>query len=186
MEDVKKKVEAILFTTGRFMSVEEVAAMAGIGSSGFVAKTLDELRKDYEIKNSALVVINENSKWKLNIRKEYLHLTLRLLADCEMERPFQETLAVIAYKNPVLQSDIIKIRGNGGYEHVKFLRENGFISSERYGRTRLLKLTSKFFDYFDIVEDQLKSKFDSLGIKFSDVDIRKGDKSEDGKIPDKT
>ena len=165
MQETKNKIEAILFTTGRFMESKEIADMAGIGSEGLIQQALEELEKDYGQKQGALEIVNENKKWKLNIKKDFLHLTTKLLADCEMERPTQETLAVIAYKNPVLQSEIIKMRGNGAYEHIKYLRENNFISSEKRGRTRLLKLTSKFFDYFDIVENQLKSKFEENDIQ---------------------
>ncbi|MCX6256024.1 MAG: SMC-Scp complex subunit ScpB, partial [Bacteroidia bacterium] len=55
---------------------------------------------------------NDNEKWKLTIKKEYLYLTEKLLSDCEFDFPTQETLAMVAYKNPALQCDIIKIRGN--------------------------------------------------------------------------
>ena len=171
MQETKNKIETILFTTGRFMDVEEISGLCGIGSTGIVGDALKGLRDDYDKRECALCLLEENGKWKLNIKKDYNYLTTKLLADCELDRPIQETLAVIAYKNPVLQSGIIKIRGNGAYDHVKFLRENNFITSERKGRTRLLKLTSKFFDYFDIVEDQIKSKLDDSvkNIEFKNV-----------------
>ena len=76
-----------------------------------------------------------------------------------MDKPTQETLAVIAYKQPIMQCDVIKIRGNKAYDHVKTLVEQGFITNERSGRTRILKLTEKFYDYFDVVDDTLKAKF---------------------------
>ena len=109
-------------------------------------------------KDSALEILNENDKWKLAIKKEYLYLTEKLLTDSELDRPTQETLAIVAYKNPVLQAEVIKIRGNKAYDHIKVLRDNNFVMSEKSGRTRLLKLTPKFFDYFDVVEDKLSLK----------------------------
>lgn len=162
MEEGKRKIEVILFTTGRFMSVEEIASLCGIGSAGLVKKNLEELKKDYETKNSALIISEENGRWKMGIRKEYNYLTTKLLSECELDRPTQETLAIIAYKQPALQSEVVKMRGNTAYDHVKRLREHEFITSEKSGRTRLLKLTPKFFDYFDVVEDQLKSKFSEV------------------------
>ncbi len=132
MED-KNKIEAILFITGKFLSVSDISNMTGIKSEEFIKETL-------------------------NVRKEYLHLTDNLLSDTELDRPTQETLAIVAYKNPVLQSEVIKIRGNKAYDHIKILKEEGFITSEKSGRTRLLKLTPKFFEYFDVVEDNLKLK----------------------------
>jgi segregation and condensation protein B len=159
MQEIKNRIETVLFTTGRFMAIEEIAGLCGVGSVGIVKDALNQLKEDYEKRECALCLFEENGKWKLNIKKNYNYLTTKLIAECELERPVQETLAVIAYKTPVLQSEVIKIRGNGGYEHIKFLRENSFITSEKKGRTRLLKLAPKFFDYFDIIEDQIKSKF---------------------------
>ena len=80
------------------------------------------------------------------------------MTDAELDRPTQETLAVIAYKNPAQQHEIIKIRGNKAYDHIGILKELDFVTSEPSGRSRLLKLTQKFYDYFDVVADQLKAK----------------------------
>mgnify|MGYP001558906243 CR=1 FL=1 len=158
MQDDKNKTEAVLFTTGRFLDIEEIAKMCGIGSIGYAKEVLLALKKDYENKGSALHITEQGSKFKLNIRKEYLYLTENLLTDSELDKPTQETLAIIAYKNPAMQSEIIKIRGNGAYDHIKLLKELDFVTSEASGRTRILKLTNKFYDYFDIVEDQLRNK----------------------------
>ena len=158
MQDEKSKVEAVLFTTGRFIGLEELSKLCGIGSIGYLKEILHELKKDYEKRDSALEIIEQGEKWKLNIKKDYLYLTENLLTSTELDKPTQETLAVIAYKNPALQSEVVKIRGNTAYDHIKLLKELDFITVEPSGRTRILKLTNKFYDYFDIVEDQLRSK----------------------------
>jgi segregation and condensation protein B len=164
-EQHKNKVEAVLFTTGRFLTVEEIAKLSEIGSVGVIKNILEQLKKDYETRKSALNILSEENKWKLGIKKEYLYLTEKLLTDCELDKPVQETLAVIAYKQPVLQCDIVKVRGNTCYEHIKLLRDNGFVTSEKSGRTRILKLTGKFYDYFDVVADTLKAKLNSCEVK---------------------
>jgi len=166
MEEDKKKVEAVLFTTGRFMTIDEISLICGVGSKGKIKELLDELVSDYQKRESSLTLLNENDKWKLTIKKEYLLLTSKLLSDSEMDRPTQETLAVIAYKQPVLQSEVVKLRGNKAYDHIKYLRENEFINSEPHGRTRLLKLCPKFFDYFDVAEDSLKQNFENVENKY--------------------
>ena len=153
----KNKIEAVLFATGRFLSINEIASMCGI-NPGIIKELIEKLKKDYEAKNGSLEIIMQEDKYKLTIKKEYLYLTERLLSDCEFDMPTQETLAIVAYKNPVLQCDVIKIRGNKAYDHIKLLKDDGFVLSEKSGRTRLLKLTPKFFDYFDVVEDTIKLK----------------------------
>ena len=162
MDDVKKRVEAILFTTGRFVSVEDLARLCEIGSVGLVADVLVLLQKDYAQRDCALAVVCEHDKWRLALRKEYLYLTQKLLTDTELDKATQETLAIIAYKNPAMQSEVIKIRGNGAYEHIKILKEHNFVTSEKFGRTRLLRVTQKFYDYFDVVADTLGEKFSAV------------------------
>ena len=152
----KNKIEAILFTTGKFMSLDEIGKVAGIGSEGIVKELVEELKKFYDDNQSALYIQENEGKYKLNIRKEYGHLANQLVSSTEMDSPTTKTLAVIAWKNPALQSDVIKIRGNKAYDHVNIIKEQGLVTSEKYGRTRLLKLTPQFFDYFDTAEPQVK------------------------------
>src|SRR3989344_1101775 len=158
MQDDKNKAETVLFTTGRFLNLDEISKLSGIGSVGYLKELLEGLKNDYETRGGSLEIISQGEKWKINIRKEYLHLTENLLTDAELDRPTQETLAVIAYKNPAQQHEIIKIRGNKAYDHIGILKELDFVTSEPSGRSRLLKLTQKFYDYFDVVADQLKAK----------------------------
>ncbi len=158
MDEDKNKVEAVLFTTGRFTDLEELSKLCGIGSVGYLKEVLQALDRDYQNRNGALEIIGQGSKFKLNIKKNYLYLTENMLSSAELDRPTQETLAVIAYKNPALQSEIIKIRGNTAYDHIKILRELDFVMTEPLGRSRIIKLTPKFYDYFDIVENELRSK----------------------------
>lgn len=169
MDEHRNKIEAILFTTGRFMEVEEIGRLVGMGSIGIVKDKLRELKEEYDKKEGSLEIIEENGKWKLNIRKRYNYLTTNLLQDTELDNSTTKTLAMIAYKQPVIQSEIIKHRGNGAYDHIKILRERELISSEKHGRSRLLKLTAKFYDYFDVVENELKSKFNGIDdVSFED------------------
>ena len=108
------------------------------------------------------MVFEDSGKFKLGLKKDYTYLTSKLLDNAELDAPTQQTLAIIAYKQPVMQADIIKVRGSGAYDHIKILRENEFITSERFGRTRILKLASKFYDYFDVVDEKLQSKMEEV------------------------
>jgi len=177
--DDKNKIEAILFTIGKFLAIEEIAKLVGIGSIGYVRELLEDLKKDYSNRNSALELTTENGKWKLSIKKEYLYLTEKLLTDSELDKPTQETLAIVAYKNSVLQAEVIKIRGNKAYDHIKVLKEQSFITSEKSGRTRLLKLTPKFFEYFDVVEESLLKKASGKEKNLSEKPLEKPSGKED-------
>ncbi len=162
MQDLKYKVESILFVLGRAASTDELARMASVGSIGLVKQAIKDLKEDYRDRETALEIIEENEKIKLNIKKEYLHLTTNLLEETELDQPTQETLALIAYKQPVFQSTIIKVRSTTAYEHIKKLKELDFVTAEKKGRTRLLKTTPNFYHYFDVVDNTLKSKFQEV------------------------
>ncbi|MDP1694859.1 MAG: SMC-Scp complex subunit ScpB [Candidatus Woesearchaeota archaeon] len=160
----KHKVEAILFTTGRFMGLEEIAKVCEIGSVGYVKDLLEELKKDYEQRDSALTLVHQDDMVKLNIKKDYGYLANKLMADSEMDSPTTKTLAVIAYKQPVLQHEIIKIRGNKAYDHIKILKEQNLIVTEKQGRSRLIKLTPQFYNYFDTAAEEVKEQFKNIKI----------------------
>lgn len=137
------------------MSTNEIAKHLEV-SQEEISKAVEELKKDYSEKDSALTLHVQDDLFKLNIKKEFGFLTNKLLENKEMDSPTTKTLAVIAYKSPVTQSEVIKIRGNKAYDHISQLKDSGLILSEKQGRTRLLKLTPYFFDYFDIAEKELK------------------------------
>lgn len=165
MEDIKNKVEAILFTTGKFLSVEDISNLTNIQDKEQINEALDLLTQEHNSRNSSMEIIHQGNQYKLTLKKEHLHLTTQLLRDTELDRPTQETLALIAYKQPVLQSLIIKMRGNTAYEHISKLHEFDFIESEKSGRTRLIKTTPKFYEYFDVVDNELKEKFKQIDAK---------------------
>ena len=162
MSEYKDKVEAILFTTGDFMTLEELGRLLNLGSMGIVKEALEELKTDYLQRGSSLELINEGDKWKLNVKSQYGYLTNKLMGDTEFDRPTTKTLAVIAFKNPALQSEVIKTRGNKAYDHIKALIENELVTSEKKGRTRLLKLTPKFYNYFNVNKQDVEGKLNEL------------------------
>jgi segregation and condensation protein B len=165
MQEIKNKIEAVLFITGRFMSIEEIAQFSNIASIGPVKQAIKILLEEYSKNKGALEIIQEDGKYKLNIRKAYIALSSNLISAAELDRGTQATLAIIAYKQPAIQSEIVKMRGSSAYDHIKILRELDFITSEKKGRTRILKLAPKFYDYFDVAEESLKEKFKGLAEK---------------------
>jgi segregation and condensation protein B len=68
----------------------------------------------------------------------------------EFSKAEQETLAIIAFKHPIKQSVIIKIRGNKAYDHIKKFMELGLIKKKKMGHTYDLSLTESFYDYFNV------------------------------------
>jgi len=170
MDDMQNRVEAVLFITGSFMTIEDIGKSAGIGSEGIIKEAIQKLKASYDERQGSLEIIENEGKYKIALRRDYVQFSTKLLSNTELDRPTQETLAIIAYKQPILQADLIKIRGNGAYDHIHNLKEADFITSEKFGRTRKLKLAPKFYDYFDIAGEQLKLKCDEIGQKVGTVE----------------
>lgn len=154
----RNRVEAIMFALGKDVAVSEVARLSGLTEEK-VKEILNEIKKDFDKSNNSLKLVDKGDFWKFTIKDKYLPLVSNLITETELDKSTMETLAVIAWKYPILQSDVIKIRHNKAYDHMKRLKEMGFLSKERCGRTFKIHLTEKFFNYFDLPSQDAKAAF---------------------------
>lgn len=143
-----KKIEATLFIAGRFLSIQELISLTDVNPI-ILKKILSDLQDKY--KSSGITIINKDNLWKMDVSPEYTSIVNKLATgSSEFSKAEQETLAIIAYKNPVKQSVIVKIRGNKAYEHIKKFAELGLISKKKIGHTAELSLSENFYDYFHL------------------------------------
>ena len=150
MSNVRNKIEALLFNAARRMTIEELSKHTKIFDIDKIKEALVEIKLDYQNRGGPVQLFEDAGAWKLGIKDEYRQIAERVTTTAEMNKPLMETLAVIAWKYPVVQSEIIKIRHNKAYDHMSRLEEEGFITRSKFGRTRKVTLTEKFFDYFDL------------------------------------
>ncbi len=149
-----RKSEAALFMAGRFLSVAELVALTDINPV-LLRKTLADLQEQY--KDKGIVIVEQNDKWKMDVASEFAGIVNRLATgDSEFSKAEQETLAIIAYKQKIKQSVVVKIRGNKAYEHIKKFVEMGLVNKKKAGHTSELSLSDKFHDYFKVSEDTLR------------------------------
>jgi len=157
-EENIKKVEAALFIAGKFMSVQELVAFTDVNPI-LLKKILVDLPEAY--KDSGIEITNKNNLWKMDVSQKYMWMVNRLAGgNSEFTRAEQETLALIAYKQPVKQSIVIKIRGNKAYDHIKGFVERSLINKKRMGHTSELTLNDSFFDYFSLTGNVDESNFE--------------------------
>lgn len=154
MHELKKQAESILFSVGKKIDIEEIAKLVRVSNINEVKKALKELKNDYEKRDTSLMVVDDGTKWKIIVKESYVPLVKKIVADTELSRTVMETLAVIAWKQPILQSEVIKIRTNKAYDHINELEEMGFLTRQKQGRTQRIKLTQKFFNYFELNGDK--------------------------------
>ncbi|MBI4153322.1 SMC-Scp complex subunit ScpB [Candidatus Woesearchaeota archaeon] len=154
-----RKIEAVLFAVGRDIAIEEIAQLCSLEGKQ-VLSVLEDLQKEYNQNTECSLVLQEKGKfWKFSVKNAYLPLVTSLVQRTDLDKSVMETLAVIAWKYPIMQADLIKIRHNKAYDHLKMLQEREFIAKEKFGRTYRIKLTPKFFDYFDLPTQDAKAAF---------------------------
>ena len=117
MEELKHKIEALLFSSGRSMSNDEIKKICRIGDDGKLSKALQDLKVDYGNRASSLMLTNDGPSWKITTKEDYFNVIKKIVTETELSKSLMETLAVITWKYPIKQCDLIKIRTNKAYDH---------------------------------------------------------------------
>jgi len=149
-DEIKALLEAALFMSGRSLGIEDMAKICNLGNIGAVRKSMEELQADYSAKNGALEIHESDGRYAMRVKKEYEGRVMHLAPETDMAPAVLKTLALIAYEQPIKQSEVIKQRGNGAYKYIKKLQDAELIESHKSSRTRILTVTAKFRDYFQI------------------------------------
>lgn len=162
-----RKVEAALFISGRYLSLQELIMLTDVNPI-LLKKILWDLGDKY--KNSGIRLVEKSGLWKMDVADEFTNMVNKLATGkSEFTKAEQETLAIIAYKQPMKQSVLIKIRGNKGYDHVKKFCEMKLLSKKKMGHTSELNLSEDFFDYFHLGGvDELIEAGKSEGVREKD------------------
>ena len=156
----KALLEAALFIADKGLRKEELSDLIGLPIEE-IEGLLESLKKDMENKERGIKLVERNGEFLLQVKRNYLDRVRHLAPHQDMSRGVLRTLSVIAYHNPILQKEVVDIRGNGAYSHIEELKERNFIKSEKDGRTKLLSVTDHFLRYFEIEStEELKKEFD--------------------------
>ena len=145
-----KKLEAIFFISARFLSMQELVSLSDLNPI-IIRELIDQLKERYNKDDSSIEIVERNNLWKMDIRQEFSYLANRLASgSSEFTRAEMETLGIIAYKQPIKQSVVIKIRGNKAYDHISKFVELQLVKKKKIGHTNELSLADEFYDYFNV------------------------------------
>ncbi|MHA1672827.1 MAG: SMC-Scp complex subunit ScpB [Promethearchaeota archaeon] len=150
--NLKNVVEGALFVAGRPVSIEELNAKTDIRKRDLVT-LLEELSMDYLVRSTALELVNVQDKFSLQIKPEYTPRVKKFATGGLIPDRILKTLTIIALKQPLMKSMLIKLRGSTAYEHVKFLLDRGYIEAYKKGRSHELLTTDQFADTFGLSRD---------------------------------
>ena len=165
--DSRLVVDGVLFSADRPLRIIDIEEATGF-ERGHVRKAVRRLASDYRRRNTSLEVVKAGNRWTMQVRNEYTP-SARNVAAPEIDPKYLRTLALIAYHQPVLQSDLQEMIGPKVYDHVRELKALGLINAKRKGATKELTTTQKFPEYFGIEsakrEDIKKFMADRVGIE---------------------
>ncbi len=171
--NLKAQIEAILFLTDKPIKAAAVARIVNLDVH-VVRQALIELIHDYEERDGGLEVADDTDGYAIQVKDEYASITDEF-APLDMPVALIRTLSAIAIKQPVAQSDIIKIRGAGAYDHVKELILRELIQKkEEGGRSPSLSTTKKFQEYFRLSQNAKSLRQDLVKQKRSEGEAEPG------------
>ena len=159
--DLITKIEAVLYLKGRPVTKKSLSEMTHSDINA-VSDSLKKLKNKYSDSTSALEILENSSNVSLEL-KQNLNEFVEDLLPSELKTAVLRTLAVIAIKKKLLQSDLIIMRGSSAYEHIKELLDKNFIIRRRQkdGRSYWLSLSEKFFQTFAVSNEFLSKIGDS-------------------------
>lgn len=150
MASLSHTIEAILYLKAKPLTIAQIAEYARCDKEAAEA-ALIELMGDYAHREGALEIAETESGYSLQLRQPFKPL-LDELIPLDIGLGALRTLAAIAMRGPISQTDLVDLRGSGAYGHVHDLVDQGFVRRRRQsdGRSFWIQVTEKFYQRFEI------------------------------------
>ena len=148
-------LEASLFMATEPLSMEELKKITG-SKEEEIREMIEILMDKYNTNPASGILISFEGGYRMLVKPEYIRYVRHLSPYADLSRGLLRTLAIVAYHEPVRQSDIVKIVGNRAYEYIKELESRGLVRTEKASRTKVVTTTENFEKYFGITRDELK------------------------------
>jgi len=150
-------LEALLFSTHHPLTGQRLGELLEIRSQKSIRKGVQDLNKQYEESGRTFRVEQVAGGYQLLSLPEYGDILKRLHqreADAKLTKAALETLAIIAYKQPILRADVEAIRGVACGETIRSLMEKHLVNiagrAEEPGRPILYGTTKRFLQLFGL------------------------------------
>ena len=176
MTPLAKLLEAALFAALRPVPIEALASLDAEASPAAVRAALDELREHYDVDGHGVELVEQGGGWQLLTRAEFAEAIERAQVATRPQKlsaAALETLAIVAYRQPIGRAEIEEIRGVAVGSVLKSLHERGLIDivgrSEGIGRPLLYGTTPQFLEQFALRHLEELPRADELAIALRGV-----------------
>jgi segregation and condensation protein B len=147
----ERLVESVLFSASKPVGIEEIKEASGL-SKKKVTDALENLIQTYNVerkKETSIEVIKAGDKYTMQVKKKFFDQSV-MVAKPEIQSHHLKTLALIAFHQPVKQSNLRRMVGPKVYDHVDELSAMKLIYAKKHGTTEMLTTTKLFPEYFGI------------------------------------
>lgn len=151
------RVEAALLIADEPLPVRKLAEVAGLDDAAEGRACIERLQKLYDADGSAFQVEEIAGGYQLLTRPQYHPWLARLKRtghELRLTSAALETLAVVAYKQPIMRAEVEKVRGVACGEVIRQLMEKGLVKiagrHDSLGRPQLYGTTKKFLQAFGL------------------------------------
>ena len=147
----KRLVESILFSASKPVSINEIKETTGF-TPNKIKNILNELIEDYSVKlkdETSMEIVKAGDKYAMQVKKKYVDQSV-MIAKPEINSNLLKTLTLIAFHQPLKQSNLRRMIGVKAYDHVDELSSMKLIHSKKHGATEMLTTTKLFPEYFGI------------------------------------
>ncbi|HAY38714.1 MAG TPA: SMC-Scp complex subunit ScpB [Desulfobacteraceae bacterium] len=156
MEDIKNIIESLLLVAEEPLTIDRIKNILTLDGKKEIQNALAELSSEYENRKGGFFLREVAGGYQIRTRPEYREWIKRLIQPkpLRLSKPALETLAIIAYKQPIIRSDIEHIRGVdcGGILRMLLERKLVRILGRKAipGRPHIYATTKQFLEVFDL------------------------------------
>jgi len=147
----ERLVESVLFSASTPVSIDEIKQATNL-SKKKIEDAINHLITIYNVerkKETSIEVVKAGNKYTMQVKKKFFDQSV-LIAKPEIQNHHLKTLALIAFHQPVKQSDLRRMAGPKIYDHVDELSSMKLIHTTKHGSTEMLTTTKYFPEYFGI------------------------------------
>jgi len=156
--EAKALVEAALFVADRPLALAELAAALDLSEQA-VGRLIQTLADECSAPDRGVELVQEGGGYVLRVKGELASTVRPFAPHQDIPEQTLRTLAVIAYHAPVLQSQVVKMRGQRAYGQIGELVARGFVTAEVQGPTKVLTVTPALLAYFGVSSlDELRAQ----------------------------
>lgn len=121
-----------------------------------VKEQMIRLQTDLKTDDRGVELVETPEGFELRVKPDYREKVVRLAPFADLSDGMMRTLAIVAAKQPIKQSIIVKVQGNKTYGYITGLEDKGLIKTEKYGRTKIITTTPDFEKYFGKSSEEIR------------------------------